>query len=105
METFWPFVSGHGAFELTAIVISGAAGLMLAHAVIAPGNRKRIQALKYIAPDALKLIIGAGIMFFIAAFIEAFWSPSSTAVFIKYIMAAVFWSFVILYFVFAGIRR
>ncbi|MCD4741801.1 MAG: stage II sporulation protein M, partial [Desulfobacteraceae bacterium] len=101
-ETFWPFVSGHGAFELTAIVISGASGLMLAHAVIAPGNRKRIQALKHMAPDALKLITGAGLMFFIAAFIEAFWSSSSAAVFVKYIIAAVFWVFVIMYFLFAG---
>ncbi|MCK5311451.1 MAG: stage II sporulation protein M [Desulfobacteraceae bacterium] len=103
-ETFWPFVSGHGAFELTAIVISGASGLMLAHAVIAPGNKKRIQALKKIAPDALKLIIGAAIMFFIAAFIEAFWSSSSAAIFIKYIVAAILWLLVILYFLFAGVN-
>jgi uncharacterized membrane protein SpoIIM required for sporulation len=105
IETFWPFVSGHGAFELTAIVISGASGLMLAHAVIAPGNRKRVQALKHIALDALRLITGAGIMFFIAAFIEAFWSSSSAAIFVKYIIAAILWLFVIAYFVFAGVKR
>ena len=28
-QTFWPFVAGHAAFELTAICISAAAGLML----------------------------------------------------------------------------
>jgi len=105
LETFWPFVSGHGAFELTAIVISGASGLMLAHAVIAPGNMKRIQALKKIAPDALKLVIGAAIMFFIAAFVEAFWSPSSFAISVKYIIAAIFWSLVTIYFIFAGLKR
>jgi uncharacterized membrane protein SpoIIM required for sporulation len=102
IDTFWPFVSGHGAFELTAIVISGASGLMLAHAIIAPGNQKRIQKLKQIAPDALKLITGAAIMFFIAAFIEAFWSPSSVSVNIKYMVAAVLWLLVAVYFVFAG---
>jgi uncharacterized membrane protein SpoIIM required for sporulation len=105
LETFWPFVSGHGAFELTAIVISGASGLILAHAVIAPGNMKRIQALKYKAPDALKLIIGAALMFFIAAFIEAFWSSSSIANFIKYLVAAILWLMVILYFSLAGTKR
>ena len=105
IETFWPFVSGHGAFELTAIVISGASGLMLAHAVIAPGNMKRVQALKQIAPDAFKLIIGAAIMFFIAAFIEAFWSSGSAAISVKYIIASILWLFVILYFVFAGARK
>ncbi len=102
IETFWPFVSGHGAFELTAIVISGASGLMLGHRVLAPGNRKRVQALKSIAPDALKLIIGAAIMFLIAAFIEAFWSPCSVAIHIKYIVAAILWSLVLFYFIFAG---
>lgn len=29
-QTFWPFVIGHGAFELSAIALSGAAGLKLA---------------------------------------------------------------------------
>ena len=105
LETFWPFVSGHGAFELTAIVISGASGLMLGHAVIAPGNKKRVQALKNIAPEALKLIIGAGVMFFIAAFIEAFWSSGSAAIFVKYVIAAILWLSVILYFLFAGVKR
>ncbi|MGD8560226.1 MAG: stage II sporulation protein M, partial [Gammaproteobacteria bacterium] len=37
-ETFWPFVSGHGAFELTAICICGAAGLRLAFPLFAPGR-------------------------------------------------------------------
>ncbi len=105
IDIFWPFVSGHGAFELTAIVISGASGFILAHAVIAPGRRKRVQALKHAAVDALKLIIGAGIMFLIAAFIEAFWSSGSASPGVKYIVAAVLWSAVILYFSLAGSGR
>ena len=36
-------VSGHSALELTAIVISGAAGLRLGLAVIAPGKRTRFS--------------------------------------------------------------
>jgi uncharacterized membrane protein SpoIIM required for sporulation len=36
-QTFWPFVIGHGAFELTAIALAGAAGLKLGWALIAPG--------------------------------------------------------------------
>ena len=36
--TFWSFVSGHSAMELTAIALSGAAGLRLGGAVIAPGT-------------------------------------------------------------------
>ena len=102
-ETFWPFVSGHGAFELTAIVISGAAGLQLARALYSPGRLGRIPALKQAASKAVLLVIGATLMLLIAAFIEAFWSSSSTlSSTTKYSVAAVLWLLVIAYFVFAG---
>jgi uncharacterized membrane protein SpoIIM required for sporulation len=73
--TFWSFVSGHAALELTAIVISGAAGLRLGLAVIAPGNRSRKAALVTAARPAVRLMYGAALMFAAAAFVEAFWSP------------------------------
>ena len=73
--TFWSFVSGHAALELTAIVISGAAGLRLGLAVIAPGNRSRKAALVAAARPAVRLMYGAALMFAAAAFVEAFWSP------------------------------
>ena len=102
-ETFWPFVSGHGAFELTAIVICGAAGLQLARALYSPGRLGRIAALKLAAREAVPLVIGATLMLLIAAFIEAFWSSSSTlSNSIKYSVAAVLWLAVIAYFLFAG---
>jgi uncharacterized membrane protein SpoIIM required for sporulation len=74
-ETFWSFVSGHAALELTAIVISGAAGFRLGMAVIAPGNRSRKAALVAAARPAVRLMYGAALMFTAAAFVEAFWSP------------------------------
>lgn len=74
-DTFWSFVSGHSALELTAIVISGAAGLRLGLAVIAPGNRSRKAALVAAARPAVRLMYGAALMFTAAAFVEAFWSP------------------------------
>ena len=74
-ETFWSFVSGHAALELTAIVISGAAGFRLGLAVIAPGNRSRKAALVAAARPAVRLMYGAALMFTAAAFVEAFWSP------------------------------
>jgi uncharacterized membrane protein SpoIIM required for sporulation len=77
-ETFWSFVSGHAALELTAIVISGAAGLRLGLAVIAPGNRSRKAALVAAARPAVRLMYGAALMFAAAAFVEAFWSPLTT---------------------------
>lgn len=99
---FWPFVSGHGAFELTAIVISGAAGLLLARALVMPGALTRRGALRKIAPQALKLVMGAAFMLLIAAFIEAFWSPSSFSPQVRLSVAAVNWTLVIAYFIRAG---
>ncbi|RMG52757.1 MAG: stage II sporulation protein M, partial [Gammaproteobacteria bacterium] len=57
-QTFWPFVVGHSAFELNAIVLSGAAGLMLGHALIAPGRLGRLHALRLQARKALDLLWG-----------------------------------------------
>ena len=101
-ETFWPFVSGHGALELTAIVICGAAGLMLAHAILAPGQLTRMEALKNKAAEALALVLGAAMMLLIAAFIEAFWSSSGVSVGVKYGVAGLLWLLVIAYLGFAG---
>jgi uncharacterized membrane protein SpoIIM required for sporulation len=96
-DTFWSFVSGHGALELTAIVICGAAGLMLARAVVAPGRLRRTLALRQTAPEALKLVMGAALMLLLAAFVEAFWSSSGVVPTVKYAVAAVLWSAVALY--------
>ena len=74
-ETFWSFVAGHSSLELLAIVLSGAAGFKLGMAVIAPGNRSRKAALMAAARPAVRIMYGAAIMFFAAAFVEAFWSP------------------------------
>ena len=105
-ESFWPFVAGHGSFELTAAVISGAAGLRLAQSLFMPGNYRRIEAFKIAGKQSIELLVGAASMTFIAAFIEAFWS-SSTLIpdAVKYMVAAVLWAFVIAYLCLAGRRE
>jgi uncharacterized membrane protein SpoIIM required for sporulation len=102
IETFWPFVSGHGAFELTALVICGAGGLLLGHAVVAPGPEGRLATLKVNALEAMQLVLGAALMLVVAAFIEAFWSSSTFAPGVKYGVAALLWLSVILYLSFMG---
>jgi len=101
-DTFWSFVSGHGAFELTAIAICGAAGLRLAQAVLAPGQYRRGRALALAARPALDLVMGAALMLVVAAFIEAFWSSSGVAYGIKYAVATLFWLLVLAYLGLAG---
>jgi len=102
-ETFWSFVCGHGSFELTAIVISGQAGLILAAALINPGNASRRERLVHQGRKAAIIVAGTTIMLIIAAFLEAFWS-SSTHIepSVKYMVASILWSAVIGFFIFSG---
>ena len=99
---FWSFVVGHGAFELTAIVLSGQAGFKIGFAPIWPGRRRRLQALQEEARDSVGLVGGFFVMLVIAAFIEAFWSSSPVSASVKYLVGGLLWSAVILYFGFAG---
>jgi len=102
-STFWSFVSGHSAMELTAIVLSGAAGLKLGFSLLIPGRKSRYQALLDAAKVAVKIMAGAALMFFIAAFIEAYWSSTKAIIpDIKYAVGIIMWFLVIAYFVFVG---
>lgn len=76
-ETFWPFVIGHGAFELTAIAIAGGAGIKLGYGLLAPGRLSRKQSLIKAAREAMPLVYGVFFFLLVAAFLEAFWSSSS----------------------------
>lgn len=103
LHTFYPFVIGHGAFELTAIVLSGAAGLKLGFALIDPGPYRRVTALRLAGRDAATIIYGVIVMLVIAAFLEAFWSSSAQLpVAVKYAAGAALWLLVLTYCTRAG---
>jgi uncharacterized membrane protein SpoIIM required for sporulation len=105
-ETFWSFVAGHSSWELLAIVLSGAAGFKLGLAIIAPGNRSRKSALVAAAKPAVRIMYGAAILFLIAAFIEAFWSPITEVGFpIKISVGIAGWVLLFAYFGLAGRSR
>jgi uncharacterized membrane protein SpoIIM required for sporulation len=103
---FWPFVATHSAFELPALVLAGAAGLHLGWAVLAPGRRRRRQALADAARDGLPLVWGAALLDTLAACLEAFWSanPALPAP-VKLGAGAVLWLLTALYFLLAGRRH
>lgn len=104
-DTFWSFVIGHGAFELTAIVVCAMAGFLLGAALIAPGQRTRGAALRENARPAVQLVYGATVLLVIAAVIEAFWSSSAALpVAVKYGVGAFFWLAVAAYLALAGRR-
>jgi uncharacterized membrane protein SpoIIM required for sporulation len=103
---FWPFVITHSAFEVTAIVISGAAGLRLGHAMLAPGRLSRVQALRAAAADCALLIYGVAAMLLIAAGLEAYWSSAGwVAPEVKLGVGTLAWAGVALYFTLQGRPR
>jgi uncharacterized membrane protein SpoIIM required for sporulation len=105
-ETFWSFVAGHSSLELIAIVLSGAAGFKLGLAVIAPGNSSRKSALIAAAKPAVRIMYGAAVMFFAAAFVEAFWSPLTEIPYPVKISAGIAgWVVLLAYLAFAGRAR
>jgi uncharacterized membrane protein SpoIIM required for sporulation len=98
VDTFYPFVVGHGSFELTAIVFSGAAGLGLGYAILHPGQSSRLDSLRQAGRDVVPMLYGIVLMLIIAAFLEAFWSSStSLTIAVKYSVGAVLWALVLLY--------
>jgi uncharacterized membrane protein SpoIIM required for sporulation len=104
--TFYSFVATHSAFELTAIVLSGAAGLRIGHSMLAPGRRTRTQALVLASREAIVIVYGVTAMLLIAAGIEAFWSSSRWLPNIaKYGGAALCWIVVIAYLTLQGRRE
>lgn len=102
-QTFWPFVAGHSAFELTGITLAGAAGLKLGWALLAPGPLRRAEALRLAAKTSVRLIGGVILFLLIAAFIEAYWSSMAWPQAItKYLVGAALWGLVAGYLLFAG---
>ncbi len=104
--TFYPFVVTHSAFELTAIVLAGAAGLRLGHGLLIPGRRTRLDSLVSATRRCTLLLYGSTAMLVIAAGIEAFWSSAPwIAPAIKYAIAGMCWLGVLGYLTLQGRPR
>lgn len=104
-HTFFPFVIGHGAFELPAIVIAGGTGLELGYALLAPGGHGRAEALRHAARRCVPIIYGFTTMLLVAAFLEAFWSSQHTlGTTVRYAVGGVLWATVAAFILFGGRR-
>ncbi len=62
----------HGALELSAIVIAGAAGIVLGNSFLFPGTYGRMVSLIEGARRSLKIIIGLVPVFIVAAILESY---------------------------------
>ena len=101
-EAFWAFVPGHSPWELTAIALCGASGLMLGACLLWPGPFRRRDALRLRAPEALQVALGAALMLVVAAVIEAFWSAQPLPLALKLAFSAVNWVLVVAWLALGG---
>jgi len=69
------FVAPHGVLELTAICISAGAGLLIAAALLIPGDRTRRRALVENSQRAMRLIAASTLLLIVAGSIEGMVSP------------------------------
>ena len=98
---FWEipiFVSAHGVIELTAIFISGGAGLLIGKALLMPGDLRRIDALVENGRLAIKLVLGCIPMLLIAGLIEGFISPAHIPPSFKFSVSAMSAVVMVIYF-------
>jgi uncharacterized membrane protein SpoIIM required for sporulation len=94
---FWSFVLPHGVIELTAIFISGGAGLLLGTALWMPGDLSRKEALSRRGRQAGLLVIGCVPLLIVAGIIEGFFSPAPLPAALKFIVAVILFLLLLLY--------
>lgn len=100
---FWRFVAAHSAFELTAMVIVGGAGLQLGLTLLSPGRQRRGPALVAAGWVGAKLALGAFAMLVVAACIEAYWSSlAALPDLLRFGSAAMLWALVLGWLGFGG---
>jgi uncharacterized membrane protein SpoIIM required for sporulation len=101
--TLFPFIIAHSAFELTAIIFSAYAGMLLGYRFFITRGLSRGDSIKKAGQDALPIIAGSTIMLVIAAVIEAFWSSKHQFhLTLRLVVGSSMWILLLIYFLFAG---
>ncbi len=102
---FWAMILPHGVFELFAIFVGGAAGLLIAKSIISPGIYSRKDSLIKYGKTAIYFVCCTIPILVVAGTIEGYFTPSSASVSAKlifslamllilvfYLLFPVFWS-------------
>lgn len=82
-KNFFEFVAGHSAFELTAVVLSAAAGIRLGFSLVFTQGYSRTDSLRLAGRLAMPMVGLAVLLFVGAAMIEAFVSPADVSPLLK----------------------
>jgi uncharacterized membrane protein SpoIIM required for sporulation len=105
---FQNFVTAHGPFELTAIILAASAGLRIGLGWLSTSGLSRSDSLIKSAREALPIAMCAVILFFMAAAIEGFVSANTEQEFPWWGKAIVAWlssASLLIYFVVLGYPR
>jgi uncharacterized membrane protein SpoIIM required for sporulation len=104
-ENFYAFVTAHGPFELTAIVLCAAGGMRLGFAMIDTRGWTRLASLRKAGEETMPVAAVAVILFILAAMIEGFLSPAPLPYAVKALTAGVSTAMLLFYFFVLGYPR
>jgi uncharacterized membrane protein SpoIIM required for sporulation len=94
------FTAAHGPLEMSCIILSGAAGLRLAWAILRPGDRSRRDAARLAGAQAVRVMFVVIPALGVAGTLEAFLSPSEAPLAIKIAVGlaagALLWGYILL---------
>ena len=101
----WGWLLPHGVTELSAVLLCGAAGFLLAHGLVFPGARPRLDSLRERGREAASIVVCAVLMLFAAGLIEGIFRQLVTSIPVRYAVASATAAWWIFYFGFVGRRR
>ena len=87
--SLWSFIAAHGALELPAIMLAGAAGLRVASGILFPGMLRRRDSIALGGSEGVQIIAGTIPMLIVAGTFEAFLSPTHAPIALKFAVGAV----------------
>ena len=93
----WTFVAPHGALELPSIVIAGAAGFRLGHAMLFPGALRWRDSVARGGIEATRLVSGIIPLLIVAGCLEGFFSPSQAPVWLKFTVSGLLFSLLLMW--------
>ncbi len=101
-DNFFTFVTAHAPFELTAIVLSAAAGIRMGFSLVDTHGLSRRESLLAASREAMPTMFAGVLLFFFAAIIEAFLSPSAAPYEFKAMVSVLSTLLLLYYFVVLG---
>jgi uncharacterized membrane protein SpoIIM required for sporulation len=93
----WSFVAPHGSLELPSIIISGAAGFRLGHAMLFPGALRWKDSVAIGGIEATRLVAGIIPMLVVAGCLEGFFSPSQAPIWLKFTVGGLLFSLLLMW--------